>query len=63
MKESDLDFIYNIVCPVCGSKPTYQVTGINSDGLITNYIQNKCGHEALEKIIQDRENKVIRPLN
>ncbi|QYS90691.1 hypothetical protein JJC04_11965 [Flavobacterium covae] len=57
-----MDFIYNVVCPICGSKPTYQVTGIRPDGGITTYTQKSCGHEELKEIINIREGEALQRL-
>ncbi|OXA83701.1 hypothetical protein B0A56_00850 [Flavobacterium columnare NBRC 100251 = ATCC 23463] len=58
MKKSDLDFIYNVVCPVCGSKPSYQATGIRPDGGITTYTQKTCVHKELKELIKCREDEL-----
>lgn len=54
MEKEALDFIYNIECPVCGSKPTYTMTGVHS------YKQHSCGHAELEKLIQQREREFLQ---
>ena len=56
MNKSDLDYIYDVVCPVCGSKPSYRITGINSDGLIVSHSEELyCPHPELEDLIHLRE--------
>ncbi|WP_123910357.1 MULTISPECIES: hypothetical protein [Flavobacterium] len=59
MKKSEMDFIYNVKCPICGSKPSYQATSIRPNGGISTFTQMSCGHEDLEKIIEKRHSEVL----
>ena len=54
MNTSDLDYIYNVKCPVCGYVPGYEITGENSYNEI-----NCCGHEELNALIHQRENEFL----
>jgi hypothetical protein len=55
MNKSDLDYIYNISCPICGKKPFYKITGTNKLGQITSRDSNVCGHKELDELIDQRE--------
>ena len=54
MNTSDLDYIYNVKCPVCGYVPGYEITGKNSYKEI-----NCCGHEELADLIYQRETEFL----
>jgi hypothetical protein len=59
MKKSDMDYIYNVVCPICGRKPSYVITGIRPDGGITTYNERSCAHPEVKKLIEERHNEVL----
>ncbi len=58
MKKSDMDYIYNVVCPICGDKPSYVITGIRPDGGIINYNESSCGHPEVKELIVERYNEI-----
>jgi hypothetical protein len=62
MKRSDMDFVYNVVCPVCGTKPSYQATCIRPDGGIATYKDSTCGHSEVKNLIDQRHNEVFTRL-
>lgn len=59
MNLSEMDYIYNALCPVCGSKPSYTITGFNSDGRITTFNENTCGHIEIETLIEENRRSVF----
>lgn len=59
MKKSDMDYIYSVVCPICGSQPSYQITGFNQSGGITTFNQSTCGHSEVEKLIDEKHHEVL----
>lgn len=58
MDTADLDFIYDVECPVCGRKPTYEITGVNSSGQITTYVCEPCSCPQMKSIIAQREEEL-----
>lgn len=45
---------HDIECPVCGKRPSFRITGQSS--YETLY---PCGHEELEKLLEERENSML----
>lgn len=54
-----MDYIYNVLCPICGRKPTYIITGYNTDGRITTFKESSCGHIELENLIEENRRSVF----
>jgi|WetSurMetagenome_2_1015567.scaffolds.fasta_scaffold00268_24 hypothetical protein len=48
---SKLEWIYDVKCPICGSKASFRITGINK------FVSDICGHPEIEKLIYERENQ------
>ncbi|MDR2065530.1 MAG: hypothetical protein LBP85_07485 [Prevotellaceae bacterium] len=49
-----LEYVYNnIVCPVCGSKVTYTLTGGDS------FKQISCDHPEIEELVKQREDEYL----
>ena len=59
MNTADLDFIYDVECPVCGRKPTYQITEMNDSGQIINYTWSWCNHQQVIDLVEQRNQQVI----
>lgn len=58
MKKSEMDYIYDVLYPICGSRPSYTITGLNPDGRITTFQESSCGHSELENFIEERRHTV-----
>jgi hypothetical protein len=50
-----LEWIHNVVCPVCSSKASFTITGPSA------WESNLCCHEELEKLVRQREKEINRP--
>lgn len=59
MKVSEMDYIYDVICPVCGSRPSYTITGYNADGRVTSFNESTCGHTELKNLIEENHRSVF----
>ena len=55
MAVSDLDYIHDVKCPVCGTVPTYEITK-------QSYATTACNHKGMWDLIEKRENEIAERL-
>lgn len=55
MKIEDIDYIHDVVCPICETKATYKITG-------KGFVSQTCGHKEVENLIEQREDEIIEKL-